>query len=69
MTLFTAMNGVGVRAFDVFLVELERAKLYQNWRAANPGEAARFDNCVQTGVAAPMVTAFGRALVIAASNL
>ena len=52
--------------FTRFLSELAQAKLYQNWRKANPGEAARFDSFVTAPATAsppPMLTAFGRALV------
>ena len=49
--------------FQRFLRNLADAKLYQNWRKANPGEAARFDACVAGGPIPQMITPFGRALV------
>jgi hypothetical protein len=53
-------------AFDRFLSNLRAAKLYENWRKANPGESARFDTYL-TGPAdasvPSMLTAFGRAIV------
>jgi hypothetical protein len=53
-------------AFVRFLSNLREAKLYENWRKANPGEAARFDAylAAPAGSAVPsMLTAFGRAIV------
>jgi hypothetical protein len=50
--------------FDRFLTNLRQAKLYENWRKANPGEAARFDTYLTADVPVPsMLTAFGRAIV------
>jgi hypothetical protein len=53
-------------AFDRFLKNLAQAKLYENWRKANPGESSRFDTylAAPAGAAVPsMLTAFGRAIV------
>jgi hypothetical protein len=51
-------------AFDRFRLNLAQAKLYENWRKANPGEAARFDTYLTADVPVPsMLTAFGRAIV------
>jgi primosomal protein N' len=50
-------------SFDVFMRNLADAKLYQNWRRSNPGEAARFDAFVVGGTAPSMLTPFGRALI------
>jgi hypothetical protein len=49
--------------FDRFLRNLREAKLYQNWRKSNPGEAARFDAFLAGGTAPSMLTPFGRALI------
>jgi hypothetical protein len=51
-------------AFDRFMRNLADAKLYQNWRKSNPGEASRFDTFVAGETSSPaMLTAFGRSLV------
>jgi hypothetical protein len=53
-------------AFDRFLLNLRQAKLYENWRKANPGEAGRFDAYLDASAGAPapeMLTPFGRAIV------
>jgi hypothetical protein len=50
-------------AFDRFLRNMQEAKLYQNWRKSNPGEAARFDAYLAGGNPPSMLTAFGRALI------
>jgi hypothetical protein len=52
-------------SFDVFMRNLADAKLYQNWRKSNPGEAGRFDAFVAAGTSAPpsMLTPFGRSLI------
>jgi hypothetical protein len=58
----------GPTLFDAFMTHLREAKLYENWRKANPGESARFDGFVAAppGTPAPsMLTAFGRALCAA----
>ena len=55
--------------FQRFLRNLRDAKLYENWRKANPGESLRFDTYLAAVLAGEpssppsMLTAFGRALV------
>jgi hypothetical protein len=49
--------------FDRFMRNLAEAKLYQNWRKSNPGEAARFDTFLAGGGPPSMLTPFGRALI------
>jgi hypothetical protein len=49
--------------FNRFMRNLAEAKLYQNWRKSNPGEAARFDRFVAGGSLPSMLTPFGRALI------